>query len=267
MTENTITTTDLQFAVLDNIALNQYKHMGHSILPQKPADSVVIISKIAEYGPHKLNRQAIPGSMRGLIAKGLVERCDDKAKVRMTEIGLEYWRRNSQSTPTKEDKPMVKKSTTTKPKKSAESAATKQVDKIKADAAAKADAAERKAEEAAAKKAAAEAKAAEEKAKKQAERDRIAAVKAELKAGTMTPQQAQKHGFRVQLGYKGEDEALDPTYSVEIECEDCGESRWVKPQDVFQVKCCKPCQQIRKREKLNKKNREKRAAMKAAATA
>jgi hypothetical protein len=45
----------------------------------------------------------------------------------------------------------------------------------------------------------------------------------------------------VQKGYKGEDETVDTSvYSVRVECE-CGNVRYIKPQDVFQVKTCKVC--------------------------
>jgi hypothetical protein len=51
-----------------------------------------------------------------------------------------------------------------------------------------------------------------------------------------------------QLGYKGEVEMVDRrSYCNEFVCE-CGNVRWVKKADLFQVRCCKPCKAQEKKE-------------------
>ena len=46
-----------------------------------------------------------------------------------------------------------------------------------------------------------------------------------------------------QKDHKGEEERVDRRfYSVPVPCIECGDIRWVKPSDVWQVKRCKPCQ-------------------------
>ena len=62
-----------------------------------------------------------------------------------------------------------------------------------------------------------------------------------------------------QPGYKKDEvEEVDINiYKHEFVCE-CGNKRYLKPQDVFQVKLCKPCVTRERREKLNKWRREHR---------
>lgn len=67
-----------------------------------------------------------------------------------------------------------------------------------------------------------------------------------------------------QLGYKGETEVLSAEeYCNRIDCE-CGDVRWVKVQDVFQVTMCKPCTAQARKDRRNARIRTKRAAARAA---
>jgi len=66
--------------------------------------------------------------------------------------------------------------------------------------------------------------------------------------------------FRKQKDYDGSVEEIDTAiYNVEIECKDkdCHEIRYIKPQDKFQVKYCKPHQ--RKYSRLGAKKAKKAA--------
>jgi len=62
-----------------------------------------------------------------------------------------------------------------------------------------------------------------------------------------------------QKGYKGEVEELDfNVYKVVVTCS-CGEKRYIKPQDAFQVKTCKPCSQKRKMARISALKKAKNA--------
>ena len=62
-----------------------------------------------------------------------------------------------------------------------------------------------------------------------------------------------------QKGYKGEVEELDfNVYKVVVTCS-CGEKRYIKPQDAFQVKTCKPCSQKRKMARISASKKAKNA--------
>ena len=59
-----------------------------------------------------------------------------------------------------------------------------------------------------------------------------------------------------QYAYDGTPETLDAAkYNHKFVCPDCGETRWVKPSDVFQVKYCKPCTKVHKAKKLAAKRK------------
>jgi hypothetical protein len=72
-----------------------------------------------------------------------------------------------------------------------------------------------------------------------------------------------------QKGYGGEVEKLDAAlYRNKVICS-CGEVRWVKDQDKFQVSACKPCtrRERRKRHRRNKADRKRMEKATAPATA
>ena len=63
-----------------------------------------------------------------------------------------------------------------------------------------------------------------------------------------------------QLDYQGNPETVDTRrFPNQITCT-CGNVRWVKNADLFQVKSCKPCVQQGRRERRQQKARAKRAA-------
>lgn len=63
----------------------------------------------------------------------------------------------------------------------------------------------------------------------------------------------QDPNFRTQYNYNGEPELIDiRIFHKKIICE-CGDIRYIKPQDAFQVKKCKPCTKMARLE-LRKKN-------------
>lgn len=71
----------------------------------------------------------------------------------------------------------------------------------------------------------------------------ISKAKAEIRGENVQPVE--------QLDYEGQVEILDQRfYSNRVQCP-CGNVRWVKDQDVFQVKMCKPC--VTKKKKSRKR--------------
>jgi hypothetical protein len=71
----------------------------------------------------------------------------------------------------------------------------------------------------------------------------------------VTPEDDDDTDFVLQKDYKGNEEKLDSTvYTHFIECPLCGDTRWVKPSDVFQVRHCKPCTlKVRRQRKTQRK--------------
>lgn len=74
-----------------------------------------------------------------------------------------------------------------------------------------------------------------------------------------------KGGEKVnQLGYDGEEEELNAVqYCNKIVCE-CGNVRWVKNSDVFQVKMCKPCMKKKRNIKMGELKKYKKTVKPAA---
>jgi len=69
--------------------------------------------------------------------------------------------------------------------------------------------------------------------------------------------------YREQLGYKKEVELLPADeYCIKVVCE-CGEIRWVKTSDEFQVFACKPCTIRQRRQRAAQRRKEKRQRIKA----
>jgi hypothetical protein len=59
----------------------------------------------------------------------------------------------------------------------------------------------------------------------------------------------ERPAFAEQLNYKGEVESVDTRiFNNRITCE-CGNVRWIKSSDRFQVRHCKPCAQKKRRER------------------
>ena len=64
--------------------------------------------------------------------------------------------------------------------------------------------------------------------------------------------------FKTQLDYHGKLEEVNVNvYNQTLKCE-CGNVRFLKPQDVFQVKACKPCTLIRRKQARRKWRRAKK---------
>lgn len=62
-----------------------------------------------------------------------------------------------------------------------------------------------------------------------------------------------------QLGYDGKEEELNAIqYCNKIVCE-CGNVRWIKNSDVFQVKKCKPCMKKKRKEQIGKLKKYKKS--------
>jgi hypothetical protein len=71
---------------------------------------------------------------------------------------------------------------------------------------------------------------------------------------------ADKEHLVSQKSYDGTEEWLDKReYSNQLVCE-CGEVRWVKASDLFQVTHCKPCTHERRKVRRREAARRRRAA-------
>jgi hypothetical protein len=67
------------------------------------------------------------------------------------------------------------------------------------------------------------------------------------------PEPANGQRFQKQLNYMGLAEEVDSQiYTNRLECE-CGNIRWVKNADLFQVKKCKPCTYQDRKERRRKR--------------
>ena len=67
------------------------------------------------------------------------------------------------------------------------------------------------------------------------------------------PEPVSNQRFQKQLNYQGTVEEVDArAYSNKLKCE-CGDIRWVKNADLFQVKKCKPCTYKDRLERRKKK--------------